>query len=100
VGRDVWFQQDIQHTLVAARSAQVSQPARREPSDTSAGRECEAFRVGFQAAPQSIALAIGIALDIPRVGALRQSGRGRLRRRASGETYESSVFGASEAMYE
>ena len=102
---DVWFQQDIQNTLLALHSAQAAQPSRREPSDMiterdHAGRECEAYRAGFQAALQSVALAFGIALDAPRASGSKHSGRGRLRLRESGETYVTPVSGASEAMYE
>ena len=97
---DVWFQQDIQNTLLALHSAQVSQPSSQEPSNTCAERECAAYRAGFQAALKSVALAFGIALDTSRAGGPKQSGRGRLRLRESGETYVTSVSGASEAMYE
>ena len=43
---DVWFQQDIQNTLLALHSAQAAQPARRETLDNGAGRECEAAVAG------------------------------------------------------
>jgi hypothetical protein len=97
---DVWFQQDIQNTLLALHSAQAAQPSRREPADIGAVRESEAYCAGFQAALQSVALAFGIALDAPRVNGAKHAGRGRLRLRESGETYVTSVSGASEAMYE
>ena len=97
---DVWFQQDIQNTLLALHSAQAAQPLSREPSDTCVRRESEAYRAGFQAALLSVALAFGIALDAPRASGAKHPGRARLRLRESGETYVTSVSGASEAMYE
>ena len=97
---DVWFQQDIQNTLLALHSAQAAQPSRRESPDTSAGRESEAYRAGFQAALQSVALAFGIPLDAPRASGARHLGRGRPRLRESGDAYATPVSGASEAPYE
>ena len=102
---DVWFQQDIQNTLLALHSAQAAQPLSREPSDMiterdHVRRENEAYRAGFQAALLTVALAFGIALDAPRASGAKHPGRARLRLRESGETYVTSVSGASEAMYE
>lgn len=97
---DVWFQQDIQNTLLALHSAQAAQPACRESPDASVVRESDAYHAGFQAALQSVALAFGIALDAPRINVQKPARRRQFALRESIETYDTTVSGASEAMYE
>ena len=96
---DVWFQQDIQNTLLALHSAQAAQP-QRSPVEPSAALEQEAFRAGFQAALQSVALAFGISLDATRGRAPKSVERRALRLREPGASYETAVSGAAEAQYE
>lgn len=96
---DVWFQQDIQNTLLALHSAQAAQP-RRGLVEASVALEHEAYRAGFQAALQSVALAFGISLDAGRPRTQKPAERRALRLREPGATYETAVSGAAEAQYE
>ncbi len=68
---DMWFQRDIRNTLIAlhrAQSARVIHPVWRGANgndvvETQIMREHNAYRDGFNAALQAVALAFGIALD-------------------------------------
>jgi hypothetical protein len=97
---DVWFQQDFRNTLLALHCAQAAQPARPEAVEINASSECDAYRAGFQAALQSVALAFGIALEQRRPLAAKRDGRPRLRLAEPTEPYVTGLSGASEAMYE
>ena len=88
-----------QFTLLALHSAQAAQPAGRERTDAAVVLEREAYRAGFQAALQSVALAFGIALDVPRAQAQKPSERRQFRLREPAVVYD-VVSGAAEAQYE
>ena len=64
---DVWFQQDIRNTLLALRSVQRAHIAHADMVEAHIQRErdaYDAYRDGFDAALQSVAVAVGIPLDV------------------------------------
>jgi hypothetical protein len=76
---DVWFQQYINKPRVALYCPQTAQPARIKALGTNARLESGVNRAGFEAAPQSVGLAFGTALDSQRPGAGKRVPGVRLR---------------------